>query len=73
VLDSTEAVVAAYRYDPFGNLLAQTGSLTQPFTFSTKRYDPQTGLAYYGHYFYSPTLGRWTTRDPLGEAAILVT
>jgi RHS repeat-associated protein len=67
VLDGSQAVVAAYRYAPFGKLLAQTGSLTQPFGFSTKRYDAQTGLIYYGHRYYSPTIGRWTTRDPLGE------
>jgi RHS repeat-associated protein len=68
VLDGSQAVVAAYRYAPFGKLLAQTGSLTQPFGFSTKRYDAQTGLIYYGFRFYGPEIGRWTTRDPLGEA-----
>jgi RHS repeat-associated protein len=32
--------------------------------FSTKRYDDQTGLAYFGARFYFPLLGRWLTRDP---------
>jgi RHS repeat-associated protein len=68
VLDGSQAVVAAYRYAPFGKLLAKTGSLTQPFGFSTKRYDAQTGLIYYGYRFYGPEIGRWTTRDPFGEA-----
>jgi RHS repeat-associated protein len=68
VLDASQAVVAAYRYAPFGKLLAKTGTLEQPFGFSTKRYDPDTGLVYYGHRYYSPAIGRWTTRDPLGEA-----
>jgi RHS repeat-associated protein len=68
VLDASQAVVAAYRYAPFGKLLAKTGSLEQPFGFSTKRYDAQTGLIYYGYRLYAPTIGRWTTRDPLGEA-----
>jgi rfaE bifunctional protein nucleotidyltransferase chain/domain len=68
VLDGSQAVVAAYRYAPFGKLLAKTGSLTQPFGFSTKRYDPQTGLLEYGLRRYAPVIGRWTTRDPLGEA-----
>jgi uncharacterized protein RhaS with RHS repeats len=58
VLDASQAVVAAYRYAPFGKLLAQTGSLTQPFGFSTKRYDTQTGLIYYGYRFYGPEIGR---------------
>ncbi|GAK58230.1 YD repeat protein [Candidatus Vecturithrix granuli] len=67
ILDNTQAIVAQYLYDPFGNLLAQSGTLDQPFGFSTKRYDTGTGLVYYGYRFYSPALGRWTTRDPLGE------
>jgi len=66
--DGSENVVAAYAYSPFGELLAGGGSVNQPFGFSTKRYDPQTGLSYYGYRFYSPELGRWLNRDPLGEA-----
>jgi RHS repeat-associated protein len=68
VIDSSQAVVAAYRYAPFGKLLAKTGSLEQSFGFSTKRYDAQTGLIEYGFRRYAPAIGRWTTRDPLGEA-----
>lgn len=68
VLNSSQAVVAAYRYDPFGNLTAKTGSLNQPYGFSTKRYDAQTGLYDFGMRFYSPMMPRWMTRDPLGEA-----
>lgn len=68
VLDNTEAIQAAYRYDTFGNLKVKTGTLNQPFQFSTKRYDEQTGLSYYGYRFYNPAIGSWMTRDPLGEA-----
>ncbi|GAK58228.1 hypothetical protein U27_05201 [Candidatus Vecturithrix granuli] len=67
ILDNTQAIVAQYLYDPFGNLLAQSGTLDQPFGFSTKRYDTGTGLVYSGYRFYSPAMSRWTTRDPLGE------
>ena len=67
VLDSAQQAVAAYRYDPFGNLLAQRGTFTQPFRFMTKRTDTGAGLVYFGYRFYAPELGRWTSRDPLGE------
>ncbi|MEW6657080.1 MAG: RHS repeat-associated core domain-containing protein [Thermodesulfobacteriota bacterium] len=67
VLDSAGAVAAAYQYDPFGRRQAQTGSLSQPMQFSTKPYDDQTGLFYYGVRFYTSGFGRWMTRDPLGE------
>ncbi|MCX5846567.1 MAG: hypothetical protein NTW12_09485 [Deltaproteobacteria bacterium] len=67
VIDSSQTVVAAYTYDPFGNLLTRTGALDQPYQFSTKPYDLATGLSYFGKRFYSPSAGRWTTRDPIGE------
>jgi RHS repeat-associated protein len=67
VLDSAGAVAAAYAYDPFGIPLAVTGTLQQPMRFSTKAYDERTGLYYYGYRFYSPKLGRWLSRDPIGE------
>ena len=51
-----------------GQLMAKTGTLNQPFQFSTKRYDEQTGLSYFGYRFYYPGVGRWATRDPIGFA-----
>jgi RHS repeat-associated protein len=41
--------------------------IDQPIQFSTKRYDADTGLSYYGYRFYSPAIGKWITRDPIGE------
>jgi RHS repeat-associated protein len=38
-----------------------------PFRFSTKYVDAETGLYYYGYRYYSVELGRWWTRDPIGE------
>ncbi|MCI5196832.1 MAG: RHS repeat-associated core domain-containing protein, partial [Candidatus Electrothrix sp. AW5] len=68
LIDDAEAMVAGYVYTPFGRLLTKTGSLDQPFRFSTKAFDEQNGLAYYGYRFYSPGVGRWINRDPIGEA-----
>lgn len=67
VINGAQSVEAAYSYDPFGNLLTKAGSLNQPYRFSTKPYDEETGLSYYGYRFYSPALGRWITRDPIAE------
>ena len=66
---TTGAVVAHYEYDPFGTTLTASGTAAaaNPFRFSTKYTDDETTLVYYGYRFYSPTLGRWLTRDPLGE------
>jgi RHS repeat-associated protein len=67
VLDASQNVVASYSYDEFG---VQTGNYTldQPYRFSTKRYYDGVGLSYYGYRFYSASLGRWLTRDPIGIA-----
>ena len=35
--------------------------------FSTKYYDAETDLYYYGYRYYSPSLGRWISRDPITE------
>ncbi|MFZ5723548.1 MAG: RHS repeat-associated core domain-containing protein, partial [Pseudomonadota bacterium] len=67
--DSSGSVVAAYEYDAFGQTLAAYGShaAANPFRFSTKYTDTETGLLYYGLRYYSPTLGRFVNRDPIEE------
>ncbi|NCC61476.1 MAG: RHS repeat protein [Verrucomicrobiae bacterium] len=71
--DTNGTIVAQYEYDPFGNVSAQSGALADDFVyrFSTKFTDDETGLVYYGYRFYKHDLGRWLSRDPLGEMAYL--
>ena len=68
-IDESGNIVAAYEYDDFGKTISQSGSLADFFRhrFSTKYYDVETGLYYYGYRFYSPSLMRWLNRDPIGE------
>ena len=67
--DENGAVAASYEYDAFGNIIASSGPLAAFFRhrFSTKLFDPDTGLCYYGYRWYSPPLGRWLSRDPIEE------
>lgn len=60
---------ANWQYDPYGNLLRKEGdySSANPFRFSTKYTDDGTDLVYYGHRYYSPSLGRFINRDPIEE------
>ncbi|KAF0179376.1 MAG: YD repeat-containing protein [Limisphaerales bacterium] len=60
---------ARYEYAPFGEPLRVTGdaALLNPFRFSTKYTDDETGLLYYGYRYYSPTQAKWLNRDPLQE------
>jgi len=47
----------------------QTGALADVFRYrySTKSYESETGLYYYGKRFYSQVLRRWLSRDPISE------
>ena len=68
-LDADGNTVARYTYGAFGNIVSQSGPLAGFFRhrFSTKYYDAETGLYYYGYRFYHPALMRWLNRDPLEE------
>ena len=65
----TGTIAAHYEYDPFGNLTAKSGTYADanPFRFSTKYFDAETELYDFGLRDYLPGLGRWTSRDPIGE------
>ena len=62
-------LVAEYAYDAFGNTIYEDGDMADffPHRFSTKYYDAEADLYYYGYRYYSPSLGRWISRDPIGE------
>ena len=68
--DQDGALVASYEYDAFGRIILQSSgdySDDNPFRFSTKYTDDETGLVYYGHRYYEPRQGRFINRDPIGE------
>ena len=69
LVDANGTIVASYTYDPFGNTIAKQGGLSDanPFRFSSKYVDAETGLYYYGSRYYNPPLGRCLSRDPIAE------
>ena len=74
---STGELHESYRYSAFGeetlyNRNHQPINPNQsinPFRFSSKRIDPETGWVFFGRRYYDPSLGRFMTPDPLGFAA----
>jgi RHS repeat-associated protein len=58
----------SYTYDAFGNLVATTGVLANPFQFTGRDFDPETGLRYYRARYYDPAIGRFISEDPIGFA-----
>ena len=67
VTDGT--IVAHYDYSPFGEQLITSGPLAVTFThrFSTKPWCSASGLVEYQMRKYCPDIGRWMSRDPIGE------
>ena len=70
-------IAARYEYDAYGVNLLDTATLAQsgpyaaknPFRFSTKWFDDETTLGYWGYRYYLPSIGRWVSRDPETDEA----
>lgn len=67
--DAQGNVVASYTYDAFGNIINQSGTMVDSFVFrfSTKYFDADCDLYYYGYRHYKPQIMCWLTEDPIGE------
>jgi RHS repeat-associated protein len=64
--DANENVVTTYHYDAFGTILQETGSINNPYRFTGREWDVESGLYYYRIKYYLTELGRFNTMDPLG-------
>jgi RHS repeat-associated protein len=67
--NTSNVKVRSYTYDPFGYLLASSGTVTQPLGWKGREYDAETGLYYVRARYYDPTVGRFLSEDPLGVSA----
>ncbi len=67
VTTETGTIVAQYHYDPWGNQISYSGTVTLPFGYAGYYYDSETGLYYLKSRYYSPELGRFITRDSYGN------
>jgi RHS repeat-associated protein len=65
--DSTGAVVHEYKYLVFGNVVEETGeNVENPFTYTSRELDRETGLMFYRARYYKSTVGRFISEDPIG-------
>ena len=69
LVNTSQSLSASYRYDPFGNIISESGIMADAnvYRFSSKEIGTNTGMYYYGYRFYDPSLQRWINRDPIEE------
>jgi RHS repeat-associated protein len=60
------AVETTTTYEPYGKLLAQTGSSGTTYGFTGEQYDAATGLVYLRTRYYNPALQMFMSADPWG-------
>lgn len=69
LLDTSGNLVEGYRYTAFGEIqVFSENTVDNPWRFSSKRHDTETGFVFFGRRYYDPDIGRWTTPDPAGYA-----
>ncbi len=65
--DSTGTIQARYSYDPYGRRTKLSGTLAANFGFTGDYWHVPSSLALTLYRAYNPDLGRWISRDPIGE------
>jgi RHS repeat-associated protein len=65
--NGSAATTANYSYSPYGDS-AGTGTAATPLQYTGRENDGATGLYYYRARYYSPTIGRFISEDPIGLA-----
>ncbi|MCS7045186.1 MAG: hypothetical protein NZO58_02400 [Gemmataceae bacterium] len=73
IFDNASNVVERYVYDPFGLVTVLAPDWSEPagsafawlYLHQGGRFDATSGLYHFRHRDYSPTLGRWTSLDPI--------
>ena len=63
--DETGAIVRAYAYDAFGRIVAETGTLENPYAYTGREFDAESGLYFYRARYYDAQMGRFISEDPL--------
>ncbi len=63
--NSAGALANTYTYDSYGKLTASTGTLANPFLYTGREFDSETGIYEYRARYYDQNVGRFLSEDPL--------
>jgi RHS repeat-associated protein len=63
ITNSSGAVAESYTYDPYGNPSITVSSIGNPWRFTGRYFDEETGIYEYRNRMYSSKIGRFLQRD----------
>jgi RHS repeat-associated protein len=63
--NGTGTISNTYTYDSFGKLTASTGAVTNPFQYTGREFDSETGIYGYRARYYDQNVGRFIGEDPI--------
>src|SRR5947209_14035207 len=66
------SIANTYTYDSFGKLTNSTGSLVNPFRYTARDSDTETGLYYYRARYYDQNVGRFLSEDASRQGSLEV-
>ncbi len=64
--NSTGTIAQSYVYDSFGQIITVTSGLENPYTYTGRELDNESGLYFYRRRYYDPMVGRFLQEDPIG-------
>jgi len=64
--NSAGALANTYTYDSFGKSKSSTGTTTNPFRYTGRELDSETGIYYFRARYYDPAAARFLNEDPIG-------
>ncbi len=62
--DEGGKIVVQYEYDAWGNIIKEAGNIPNPFRFTGREWDEESGLYYYRARYYDPSIGRFISKNP---------
>ena len=65
--DISGNIIVNYDYDAWGNPVGTMPSIANPFTYTGREYDKETGMYYYRARYYDPKVGRFISKDPIKD------